>query len=166
MKTLLAALLLFIGSAQAATVLPTAYQLFGPVDGQGTLIQVFPARWEYAGGANTAKTKEFDFGFNMPQVGYATYRIVWTCPYAAKTRVFYYYYDANGALVMSVLGELTNDGSGYPRSDAIDITAGLEAARVGGKHGYVGFQMYGDGINKCSLFEARIKVDWVVTPAQ
>lgn len=167
-RKFLRALVLCFACVNAHAVgIPVPYQMFGPVDGQGTHRQVFPSYWEWMGGANTAKTKQMYFGLGYPPIRQAIFTVVWTCPIGAQAKLIYYWYDAAGLMQSVQLAVVQHEGSGYPRANGADVTQAMNELRnnvqhstSGSQFGYVAFLVKGDGINECSVFEVRLMVVW------
>lgn len=147
--------------------IPVPYQLFGPVQTEGSMRGNIGSEWLTPGAAFTAHTKWLPFNVPTAPVRFARWLVVWTPNRAtARTRLvsFDHATDVRNLLEMDVMAELAGQDTMSAIVQAVDITSKLNALVTLSKQRHLAFQVKDDGIHPWRIFEHRIEVSWIIQP--
>lgn len=140
---------------------PVTYQLFGPVQNNGSLSQVPGSEFSFQGQALTASTKMLLLGANVADVHWARAVAVWA-PGSVQNEIEIVKFD-DGPVNIERMGIIVGENLSTPRVGGVLLTQAFQdmvaAARANNtSHKQIGFRMKGPA--SYNLWEVRIEVAW------
>ena len=163
-KLILILLFLVSGVAFSGQSIPVTYQLFGPAHEQAALTKAYGpnfgqyAPWVFVGSCLTCSTSMFVFNLPMPSAYFARWQLIWT-PNNTNTVARLVAFDDGPSNIVEI-ARIYSDGSMNPVAPAVDITAVFNQLVAAGVKKHIGFQISDDGVNKWTLFESRLDVNY------
>lgn len=142
---------------------PSCFQLFGPVQGNGAHQQVPGNVFDFQGNALTASTKQIYLGANAAEVEVARAVAVWA-PGSVANEIEIVKFD-NGPANIERIGLMVGQNVGTPIASGVILTEAIQAmvteAKANGtpfKH--LGFRMR--GTTTYTLYEVRVEISWKI----
>jgi hypothetical protein len=143
-----------------ARSIPLVFNLFGPVQNEGALVQVPSPEWKWPGTALSASTTRMRFDLDYAAVTFARWVVVWV-PGAHASQLRLVNTD-DGPKNISEMGVIGGRDITTPVAEDCVITDQLNALRGNHVQKHIGFQIKGDGVTPIKLFESRLEINFAV----
>lgn len=146
-----------------SVVIPTFLNLFGPLPGNGFVVEPIGPEWSFLT-AVTANTKLFDFWLGYPAVARARWMLVWTPNNIAMAARLVAFDQATAGQIQGEieLARIESLGHMTPVPQAVLITEKFQALVNAKEQRHIGMQLKGDGVNRFTIFESRLELNFAL----
>lgn len=158
MKKFLAVLSLVAWSANAQTIVPVPFYLFGPAQTTSSQINGISGAPQWVGIVLTGSTYHFNFDNNVLPAQKASMRVLWSSRNTANYVQLVAFDD--GPVNVVEIARVQGNGSMTPANQIVDFTAVFNDLRAAGVRKNLGFRVGGDGINQWTLNAVRLEINY------
>jgi hypothetical protein len=132
------------------------FNLFGPAQGSGALVNSSPPSFTFPGSALTANTKRLPFHIPHKQVQFAAWTLTWT-PNSANNVCRLVHFDPGPTNIVEIC-RINGSSIGTPTTGLCDITVAINALIAAQAQKHIGHQFWGDGVTAWTLYSSHIEL--------